>query len=235
VLPVAILAGGLGTRLADRTGGVLPKALVPVAGRPFIDHKLAELAAAGVSEVVLLVGSLAEPIERHVGDGSRAGLSVTYQRDGATLLGTGGALQRALPTLPGTFWVTYGDTLLDVDLAAAQARFDPSRLDAMMTVLENRDRWETSNVDAGDGLVTHYDRRPHPGSHAFIDYGMLLLTHRAFDGLHETPPFDLAPVLDRLIRAGRLGAYVVERRFFDIGTPEHLDETERFVRGEITR
>src|SRR5712692_2156565 len=119
MLPVAVLAGGLGNRLHAVTGDALPKALVPVLGRPFIDWKLEGLAAAGTHRVVLLVGHHGGQIRAHVGDGRRYGLSVEYVEDGPVLLGTGGAVARALPSLADAFWVTYGDTLLEFDVAAA--------------------------------------------------------------------------------------------------------------------
>lgn len=232
MLPVVILAGGLATRLQDVTGGRTPKAMVPVAGRPFIDHQLATLAAAGVHDVVLLIGSLGEQIEAHVGDGRRFGLTVRCVPDGDALLGTGGAVRAALDVLPAAFWLTYGDTLLDVDMAGAEAEFSSRALGGLMTVLENADRWDLSNVDVVDDLVTAYDPRPEPGGHRFIDYGMSILDADAFDGQPPSAAFGLGRIFERLIAARRLGAFRVRRRFYDIGTPERLAETEAFVRGE---
>jgi len=120
--PVVILAGGHGTRVQHLTGPDQPKALLPVAGRPFIDFKFASLAAAGVTDVVLLVGQGAAPLREHVGGGEAFGLHVTYVDEADELLGTGGAIARALPKLPEIFWVTYGDTLLDVQLGRVEAQ-----------------------------------------------------------------------------------------------------------------
>ena len=122
-LPVGILAGGLGTRLHTVSDSTLPKALVPVVDRPFIDHKLEELRARGVREVVFLIGHGGDQIRRHVGTGADFGLNVTYLDDGPSLLGTGGAIRAALPALGPSFWFTYGYSLLDVDVDRAEEQF----------------------------------------------------------------------------------------------------------------
>jgi NDP-sugar pyrophosphorylase family protein len=227
--PVAILAGGLGHRLRGVTGEHLPKAMAPVLGRPFIDWKLEGLARSGVTEVVLLVGHGATRIRDHVRDGRRFGLAVDYVEDGPRLLGTGGAIRRALGSLPDTFWVTYGDTLLEVDLAAAEARLDRSECLALMTVLHNRDRWQPSNVVVGDELVLAYGKRPPPSGAEHIDYGLLAFRRDAWAGSPEDRAFDLDQVLDPLIAGRRVAAFEVSQRFHDIGTPEALRATEAFL------
>ena len=230
MFPVAVLAGGLGTRLRQVTGESLPKALVPVAGRPFIDRKLVELRDAGAQEVLLLVAHGADTIRDHVGNGSALGLRVEYLEDGPTLLGTGGAVARAIPRLGNAFWVTYGDTLLDFDHAAAEAAFTTAGCLALMTVLHNRDRWQPSNALVRDGRVVAYAKNPAPAGAEHIDYGMLLFRADAIRGVEATTPFDLGAVLGRLVADGRLGAFEVDRRFHDIGTPAALEETETWLR-----
>ena len=123
MLPVAILAGGLATRLGPLTQR-LPKALLPVAGRPFIHWQLALLAQQGVTQVVLCAGHLGEQIQATVGDGSGFGMTVRYSFDGAVLLGTGGALKRALPMLGAAFFVLYGDSYLRCSFAAVEAAYE---------------------------------------------------------------------------------------------------------------
>jgi NDP-sugar pyrophosphorylase family protein len=230
VLPVAVLAGGLGTRLRLVTGETLPKALVPVAGRPFIDHKLEELHGRGAGEVVLLVGHGGDALRTHVGDGAAFGLRVTYLEDGPTLLGTGGALLRALPMLGDTFWTTYGDTLLSVDTASAEAQFAASDACALMTVLHNRDRWQPSNTRVEGARVVAYSKDPRPEAAEHIDYGMLLFRADAFAGCGPGDAFDLAETLGALVSRSSLDAFEVAERFHDIGTVEALRDTEEWVR-----
>jgi NDP-sugar pyrophosphorylase family protein len=227
---VAVLAGGLGTRVAHLTGADCPKAMLPVGGRPFIDVKLAQLVAAGAEEIVVLAGHGAEALRRHVGT-EVAGIPVRFRDDGPRLLGTGGAIRCALDLLPDPFWVTYGDTLITVDLDPVERRLacDPA-LDGVMTVLRNEDRWATSNVSIDPELiVTAYDKGAPPGSHAYIDYGMLLLRHDVFADRDVTAVFDLTDALGEVVAARRLGAFVVRERFHDIGTESALRETERWA------
>lgn len=224
--PVVILAGGHGTRVRHLTGPERPKALLPVAGRPFIDFKLASLAAEGVTKVVLLVGHGADGIREHVGGGEAFRLSVTYVDETDELLGTGGAIARALPLLPGTFWVTYGDTLLDIPLARVEAELASRNAVGVMTTLENRDRWEPSNVKVEGNLVTAYEKGAPPGTYRWVDYGMLLLRRVAFSGFVPGSSFDLGEVLRSLVARRSLVAFPVIERFRDVGTEASWRETD---------
>src|SRR5688572_8190143 len=105
-----ILAGGLGTRMRPATE-VIPKALIPVAGRPFVDWQLEWLASEGVQRAIFSVGYKGEQLRDHVGDGARFGLRVTWVDEGAHLRGTAGALRLAFDegALPQSYLVIYGD------------------------------------------------------------------------------------------------------------------------------
>jgi histidinol-phosphate phosphatase family protein len=227
--PVVVLAGGHGTRVRHLTGPELPKALLPVDGRPFIDFKLASLAAAGATDVLLLVGHGGRELREHVRTGAPFGLRVTFVDEGDELLGTGGAIARALPQLTDAFWVTYGDTLLEVPMADVERTLDDSDVLGVMTTLENCDRWEPSNVSVGSGLVTAYEKGAPPGTHRWIDYGMLLLRSAAFGGQKPGSAFDLGDVLRSLVAQRRLAAFPVRERFRDVGTEEAWRETDAWV------
>ena len=133
MLPVVILAGGLATRLYPVTQ-TIPKALIPVAGRPFIDHQLALLKEKGVTQVVLCVGNLGTRIEEFVGDGTHWGLEVRYSYDGDVLLGTGGAIKKAAGILTEAFMILYGDSYLDIDFEPVVQQFNAEKLPVLMTV-----------------------------------------------------------------------------------------------------
>jgi MurNAc alpha-1-phosphate uridylyltransferase len=229
MLATVLLAGGLGTRVAALTGESLPKAMLPVAGRPFIDYKLADLAEQGVDDVFVLVAHRAGPLRHHLGDGRAYGTRVHVVDEGNRRLGTGGALLRALPELPSSFFVSYADTFLPIELATIEAEFRAAHRLGLMTVLENDDRWETSNVRVIDGVVSDYRKGEPPGTLHHLDYGLLALDAAAFLGLPEAEPFDLARVFDVLIREQQLGAFVVDSRFHDIGTVEAVRDTERWI------
>lgn len=229
MLPVVVLAGGLGTRLAPVTRAAIPKALVEVNGRPFIDYKLAGLARDGARDVVLLIGALGEQVEAHVGSGEQWGLRVRYRADGPVLLGTGGAVRAATDLLPESFWVTYCDTYLQFDLNAAEASFAARDILGLMTVLHNEDRLQPSNVRVEDGLVVSYRKDPPPGTHAHIDYGMFIVHRDAFAEFAEGTRFDLGDVFRSLAASRRLGAFEVTERFYSVGDPDELRETADYL------
>jgi NDP-sugar pyrophosphorylase family protein len=226
---IAILAGGLGTRVAALTGGVTPKAMLPLAGRPFIDHKLAETRRLGADRVVLLLGHGADQIAAHVGDGSQWGMHIDVLLDGSQPLGTGGALRHAAPLLGLQVWVTYGDTLLDADLQGAETHARTIGCRGAMTVLHNRDQWEISNTSIAGGRVVAYTKGEPAGTHEYIDYGYLLFPVDSLTEIDD-PAFDLRIVISKLIEQRQLAAYEVFERFHDIGTPEALAETDRWLR-----
>ncbi len=226
--PVALLAGGLATRLRPITR-TIPKALVEVAGRPFVDHQLDLLRGNGIRRVVLCLGHLGEQIERHLGDGAGRGMDLRYSYDGPTLLGTGGALRRALPLLGEAFWVLYGDSYLDVDYRAVFERFAASGKLGLMTALRNDDRWDRSNLVFRDGRPVCYSKRAvAPGMH-HIDYGVSLLRRQALLRLPADRPSDLADLFTELVAEGQMAGYEVTRRFYEIGSPKGLAETQSYL------
>src|SRR5215475_16199750 len=114
MLPVAILAGGLATRLRPITERI-PKALIEINGEPFIAHQLRLLRSRGIRRVVLCLCYLGEMVRDFVGGGQAFDLAVEYSFDGPVLLGTAGAIHRAIPLLGGAFFVLYGDSWLPCD------------------------------------------------------------------------------------------------------------------------
>jgi NDP-sugar pyrophosphorylase family protein len=228
MLPVAIIAGGLGTRLLPATAG-LPKSLVRIGERPFIHWQLALLAQQGITDVVLCIGHLGEQIRAAVGDGEAFALTVRYSVDGHRLLGTGGALRRALPLLGPSFFVLYGDSYPPCSFAAVQAAYEMSGAPALMTVLRNEDRWDKSNVLFQDGRILEYDKRtPRPGM-AHIDFGLGILSSRVLEHHPSGAASDLADVYQALSRRAELGAFEVGERFYEVGSVSGIEATERYL------
>jgi len=205
-----------------------------VAGRPFIDFKLAQLAAGGVTRAVLLLGHGAEAIADHVGDGAAYGLHIDIVPDGEVLLGTGGAVRRSLPQLGEVFWVTYGDTYLSVPMAEVEEAFRRAGRPGLMTVFRNCDAWDASNVALREGLVAEYRKGAAPGTYEYIDYGMSILTAGAFAPFPPGTAFDLAEVLQSLIAAGELAAFGVQERFYEIGSEAGYLATDAYLRAILT-
>ena len=227
LFPVAILAGGLATRLRPITE-TIPKALVDVAGKPFIARQLEYLHTQGVRDVVLCVGYLGEMIQDVVGTGGGYGLQVRYSFDGSELLGTGGALRQALPLLGEHFFVLYGDSYLPVVFSAVQDTFVQTGKPALMTVLKNGDRWDKSNVLFVDGQLVEYNKRAPRPEMAYIDYGLGLVSTRVFGDYRDDGPFDLADVYQDLSGKGQLAGLEVHQRFYEIGSHSGLKEAEEY-------
>ena len=156
--PVVILAGGLATRLRPLTE-TIPKALVDVNGEPFIAHQLRLLHQNGIRNVTLCLGYLGEQVQDYVRDGQRFNMKVNYSFDGSTLLGTAGAIKKALHFLPQEFFVLYGDSYLTCDYAAVQQTFITSKKSALMTVFLNQGQWDKSNVEFAEGVIKVYDKK----------------------------------------------------------------------------
>lgn len=225
---MAILAGGLATRLRPITQKV-PKCLLPVAGSPFIAHQLRWLQGQGVREVVLCLGFLGEQVQETIGDGAAFGLTVRYSYDGPDLLGTGGALRKAIPLLGDTFFVLYGDSYLQCSLPDIQDAFARNRSPALMTVFRNQDSFDKSNVHFGEGKPLRYDKRAPSPDMTHIDYGLSIVSASAIREFSPVGAFDLGDLYHTLSVAGKIAAYEVHERFFEIGSPQGLSETEDFL------
>jgi NDP-sugar pyrophosphorylase family protein len=233
--PVVILAGGLATRLGAITRTV-PKSLIDVHGEPFVVHQLRLLKAHGISHVLLCVGHLGEQIVERVGNGSSLGLDVQYSFDGPRLLGTGGAVKKALPKLQSpAFFLLYGDAYLECDYAAVQAAFEASGKPALMTVFRNEGRWDASNVEYSDGRILAYDKKnPTPGMR-YIDYGLGVYRKEAFASVPPDEPYDLATLQQDLLRADKLAAYEIFERFYEIGSHAGLDKLLDYLAWKMIR
>jgi NDP-sugar pyrophosphorylase family protein len=230
--PIAVLAGGLATRIRPLTEQ-LPKALVEVAGEPFVAHQLRLFAREGIREVKLLVGYCWEQIERFVGDGSRFGVQVDYIVDGPTLLGTGGAVRCALDRLGPEFLVTYCDSWLNAPYAPVVAAFHASCRPALMCVFRNEDRWDASNVQFENGIIRCYSKKFRLPEMHYIDWGLGMLKASAVATRPMNRPWDLAELYEELAASGRLAGHEMMRRFYEIGSFAGLAETNRLLRSSL--
>lgn len=225
---LAILAGGLATRLGNVSKKV-PKALLRVGGKPFIAHQLRLAQQQGINKVVLCVGYLGSDIEAYVGDGDRFGLRVSYSYDGPVLLGTGGALKKAVTKLPEVFLIMYGDSYLNTSYRRVAKQFYLSGKLGLMTVFRNANQWDKSNVEFWKDIVIQYDKKDPNPDMKFIDYGLSVLKSKALDSWAPNEPFDLVEVYQHLIGLGELAGYEVPERFYEIGSPEGLAETDHYL------
>ena len=230
MLTCLVLGGGLGTRLGSLTSD-LPKPLVPVAGVPFVRHQLGWLASEGVTDVVYSIGHLGHLIRAEL-DHADLGCAVRFVDEGTSRLGTGGAVRLAVEEglLDERFFVLYGDSYLQIDVAEVERAYLRSGASALMTVFENRDDRLASNVVYERGRVLRYDKDepdPHAAGMAHIDYGLSALSREAVEQhIAAGERADLADVFRDLSARGDLAGFEAEHRFFEMGSPEGLAELE---------
>ena len=227
-MQAVIIAGGQGTRLGELTREV-PKPLVPVAGRPFLDHQLTLLASQGVDRVVLCIGHLGQQIRDFVGDGGSWGLSAAYSEDGPTLLGTGGSLKKAAPLLDERFFMLWGDSYLLLDYRRVWQSFLASGLPGLMVAWRNQGRKEPSNVRLSGGRVAAYDKWAPGPEFDCIDYGLSAFERGVLERIPPGRPFAMEEMFRGLAAEGKLAAYVVEHPYFEIGSPAGLAELEQYL------
>jgi len=229
---IAILCGGLATRLRPVTSTV-PKSMLKVAGEPFIAHQLRMLARAGFQDVVLLCGFLGDQVQKFVQDGSRFGCKVRYSFDGPELLGTGGAVRRALPQLGQDFMLTYGDSYCPTDYFRIYDAFRNSMLPALMTVYHNDNRWDTSNVEFRDQTIVRYDKAAWDANMKYIDYGVSAFKAEVFEEIESNRAFDLSSIQKNLVARGRLAGLEVFERFYEIGRTGDLEAADKEFLGLV--
>lgn len=216
-IPVAILAGGLATRLRPLSE-TLPKLLVPVCDRPFFEYQIASLREQNIRDIVVCAGFLGERIQEEFKDGSRHGVRIRYSFDGPSLLGTGGAIKRAVPLLGDAFFVLYGDSFLQIDYMAVLECFRCSGRNALMTVFKNENRWDASNVEFAGGQIKAYDKKNRTERMAYIDYGLSVYRSTIFDQYPSETRLDLSDVLRDLVARGDLAGFEATSRFYEVGS-----------------
>jgi NDP-sugar pyrophosphorylase family protein len=227
-MQVVILAGGRGTRLRPLTNH-LPKVLVEVYGKPFLQYQLGWLARYGLRDVVLCVGHLAENIEAFAKDGSAFGVHITYSREEDTLLGTAGALKKAQTLLDDSFCVLNGDSYLPINPLKAIEYFEQARFTAMMLTFKNLGRYDKSNVIVENGFVTFYSRDRYVDELEFIDYGMRIFRKEVLQSIPAGCFCDLDALYQELIEQKKLAAYLVGDPFYEVGSVEGLTRFKQYV------
>jgi NDP-sugar pyrophosphorylase family protein len=225
---IAILAGGLATRLRPLTQTV-PKSMIQVAGEPFIAHQLRMLVHRGFREVFVLCGFMGQQIVDFVQDGKQFGCKVHYSFDGEIKLGTGGALRNALPCLGERFMVIYGDSYCRTDYMAIFSAFIASGKLGLMTIFQNNNLLDKSNVEFSDGRIVHYDKEHQTPEMLFIDYGINVFSAKAFATIEPGAAFDLSTLQVDLVRLNSLAGYEVYERFYEVGSHAGLAETNIFL------
>lgn len=228
MLEMAILAGGLATRLRPITE-VVPKSLIEIERRPFIDWQLRLLSDKGIEKIVVCLGHKSEMIQDFVGDGARYGIDVVYSLDGPVQLGTGGAIRKALPLLGDEFMVMYGDSYLPTDFRAIESAFRSSGKPALMTVFNNKGSFDASNVLFVDGELKRYSKGDPIPEMSHIDYGVSAFKRSVFESYSLGAPIDLSDICGDLSASGSLAGYEVHERFYEIGSLGGIDDFREYI------
>ena len=228
MFPVAILAGGLATRLHPLTEET-PKALIEICGRPFIEWQLKLLSREGIKKVVLCVAHKSEMIQEFVGDGSKYGVQIDYSFDGEVRLGTGGAICKALPLLGDTFMVLYGDSYLPINYRAVKEDFCNKGKLAIMTVFQNSGAYDSSNVVFDGNHVLKYAKGNANIEMTHIDYGLSVFKSSLFEKYPVGSPLDLGNVCTDLSNSGLLAGHEVHQRFYEIGSMQGIEDFTSYI------
>jgi NDP-sugar pyrophosphorylase family protein len=231
-IPVAILAGGLGTRLRSSIGE-RPKVVAEVNGRPFLSYLLDQVARFGFRDVVLCVGWQADAVEAAIG--ARHGpLRLRYSREPSPL-GTGGALRLALPLLEASAaMVMNGDSYCDADLAAAWAWHRERRSSATLMLVEMADTSRYGHVEVDPkGSICRFMEKQEGSTPGWINAGIYLLERARIESIAAGRALSFErDVLPAWVGAGLMG-YRAEARFIDIGTPQSYSAASRFFEAEV--
>ena len=232
---VAILAGGVATRLRPITEK-LPKGMIDIHNKPFLEYQLALLKQQGFENILLCVGFEGKQIETYFGNGSRFGVNIHYSYDGNKLLGTGGALKKALPLLSEIFIVIYGDSYLDEDYVLILNNFmqkyrgitNPPL--ALMTIFKNENQFDQSNVLFREGEIIKYDKKDTLAEMKHIDWGLGILSKKAFEEFSSLSQFDLADLYEHLVTQKKLVGFEVSKRFYEIGSFKGIEEFKKLIK-----
>ena len=227
-LPVAILAGGLGTRLGEKTLNKA-KVLIDVAGKPFISRQLNYLSDQGIKDIVICVGHLGNQIKNYIGNGLKYNLNVSYSDDSDQLLGTGGSIKKACQILGEHFFILYGDSFLPVNFSLIEKAYFQEKKPALMTVLKNKGRWDKSNAYFKDKCVKYNKKKPQKNMD-YIDYGLTIVRNSIFSDFPSNEVFDLADVFENLSNKSLLAGFEIYDRFYEIGSINGLNDTIEFFK-----
>jgi NDP-sugar pyrophosphorylase family protein len=212
---VAILAGGFGTRLGNLTRDV-PKPMIAIAGRPYLERVIDSFARCGLRDIVLLTGYRADAVETHFGDGAAFGVRISYSRE-TEPLGTGGAIREARALLGHHFVMTYGDVLRYF----AYDRFVAAHDEPCLAVYP---RQSVGNADVEGGRVIRFDKKA--PELPYIDAGFSIMPSSVIDLLSRDGACSFEETIFPVLAAERyLAAEIVGLDFYDIGTPEVLART----------
>lgn len=225
---LALLAGGLATRLKPVTE-TIPKSMLEVAGLPFIQQQIILLKEKGIKKIVICAGAMGDQIKSYTDSNPLNGIEIIYSFDGDKLLGTGGAIKKALSKLDDKFFIMYGDSYLDTDFNDINKYFLDQNKKGLMTVFRNEGKWDSSNIEFDNGKLLNYDKLTKNVNMNYIDYGLGIINKSAFENFSDEEVFDLEEVYKILLKNNELAGFEVKERFYEIGSFKGLEETRNLL------
>ena len=223
-----ILAGGLATRLYPVTK-TIPKSLIDINGSPFIDHQIKLLEKNRIKKILICAGYLGEMIQDHLKK-NKPDIEISFSFDGEKLLGTGGAIRKAIRILDNEFFVIYGDSYLPVSFQDVAQFFEISGKKSLMTVVKNEDMWDKSNVIFEKSRIIRYDKKDKSPEMKYIDYGLGIFKKKVFDEIPEDQVTDLADIYKDMLKKNELAGYKIKSRFYEIGSFHGIEELKEYLK-----
>ena len=227
-----ILTGGRGERLRPLTDNI-PKPMVLVAGKPFLEHLIVLLKENGIKKFLFLAGYLGNKIEEYFEDGSKWGIKIDYSFE-KEFLGTGGALRLARNKLERNFFLLFGDSYLPIDYKKMADEFMQSKKKAALAVYDNSDDTDVPlniMLHRTKKIVAVYNKRKNnPASFNYCDAGVIAIDRQVVGLIEGKTAISFEEsIYPCLITEEELGYYIAENRFYDIGTIERLKIFERYI------
>jgi len=226
-----ILAGGLATRMKPMTLDI-PKSMIEIDGKPFLEHQLELLKENDVKNVVVCVGHLGHQIKEYFKKGEKLGMNIKYGDEKENLLGTAGALKNAGDFLADEFFLMYGDSYVPVDFQAITSHFKKFNKKSLMVIYKNADRFDKSNIEIEQDLIKSYDKKNNQGM-LFIDAGVSLLKKEILRLIPPSRNFPLERIYQHLIKEKEMLAYQMRERFYQIGSFEGLEEFKSLIKSRF--
>lgn len=230
MFPVVVLAGGLATRLRPITENI-PKSLIEVNNEPFVIHQLRLFESKGITKVHFCLGFLGGMVEEII-KSINWKIDITFSHDGDKLLGTGGAINKALKYLPEKFFVTYGDSYLDInyeDVSNFYEIHNQNKNQGLMTIFRNEGKWDSSNVIYENNRIITYTKKYKNEKMNYIDFGLGVLTKNHFKSYTFITPFDLSEIYEKAAQQQTLLGFEVYKRFYEIGSFSGIQELSDYL------
>ncbi len=239
-MKVVIIAGGKGTRIAS-VHNEIPKAMIPVAGKPVLEYQVELAKRYGFTDIILIIGHLGNVIQDYFGDGSKWGVSIDYYFETAPL-GTAGALPELKKELTEDFFVFYGDTIMDIALDQFLA-FHQEKQSKASLFLHPNDHPSDSDLVAvnGNDRITHFYSKPHPENFVgrnLVNAALYILSPEIIDHIPMGEKTDFGKhIFPACLEAGlQLFGYISPEYIKDMGTPDRYEKVcNDVISGKVAR